>query len=105
MAKFLYVDAVSMTFIWTYCTWLYQNQIAAHPCIKSNPTQYFSPAVPILFQEFFSIKNLIWPLDPLNKGKIYFFQQFHIFLRPWVMQFSMSVDGGGLESYLSQTKP
>ena len=44
-----------------------------HPCIKSKPTQYFSPVVPIFFHMvFFSIKNIIWPPDPLNKEKIDF---------------------------------
>ena len=38
-----------------------------HPCIKSKTTQYFSPLVPTFFHVFFfSIKNLIWPLDPPN---------------------------------------
>ncbi len=50
-----------------------------HPCIKGKPTQYLSlgqTAGTNMFPHlFFSIKNFIWPPDPLNKGKIDFLLQ------------------------------
>ena len=47
-----------------------------HPCIKGKSTQYLSLPVPIFFHFVFSVKNLIWPPDPLNKGKMDFLLHF-----------------------------
>ena len=55
-----------------------------HPCIKGKPTQYLSPGqtggTNMLPHLFFSIKNLIWPQDPLIERKIDF--SLH-FWAPW----------------------
>ena len=43
-----------------------------HPCIKCTSTKYFSPLDPIFFPNFFSMKILFWPQDPLHKGNFFY---------------------------------